>query len=71
MEIKDLSRVHTAEKPYKCFVCEIQFSGCLHVRNHEIIHSGERSNYFEDCNNISAAYSTLCNYWQIRTGEKQ
>lgn len=57
-------------KPFRCGVCEMQFSQSTHLKDHERIHSGERPFQCEVCDKTFARCSTLKNHQRIHSGEK-
>ena len=63
-------RIHTDEKPFKCKICDRQFSHNKSLQNHKRIHTGEKP---YTCNICDQQFSRSCSlqvHKRIHTGEK-
>ena len=57
--LRNHKRIHTGEKPFKCDVCEMQFTQLHHLSAHKRIHNGEKPFKCDVCDKQFSVSSTL------------
>ena len=63
-------RAHTGEKPYKCNICDIQYSHKSALKLHMRVHTGEKPHKCNICDLQFSLRCTLKRHMRVHTGEK-